>query len=55
MERNPEIPSSKRDEALLYYTTPSGVPRGPSQLHMEEDFFRDMFELRLKDKEEFVN
>ena len=33
MERNPEVPSSTRDEALLYYTTPSGVPRGPSQLH----------------------
>ena len=24
---------STRDEALLHYTTPSGVPRGPSQLH----------------------
>ena len=33
MERNPEVPSSTRDEALLYYTIPSGVPRGPSQLH----------------------
>ena len=31
MERNPEVPSSTRDEALLYYTTPSGVPRGPAK------------------------
>ena len=23
---------------LLYYTTPSGVPRGPSQLHRSPDF-----------------
>ena len=28
MERNPEVPSSTRDEALLHYTTPSGVPSG---------------------------
>ena len=38
MERNPEVPSSTRDEALLHYTTPSGVPSGPSQLHRIHDF-----------------
>ena len=32
-QRKPEVPASPRGEALLYYTTPSGVPRGPSQLY----------------------
>ena len=33
MERTPEVPASIRDEALFHCTEPSGVPRGPSQLH----------------------
>ena len=38
MERNPEVPASTRDEALFHCTKPSGVPRGPSQLHSIPDF-----------------
>ena len=33
MERNPEVSASTRDEALFHCTKPSGVRRGPSQLH----------------------
>ena len=33
LEKNHVVPTAWQDEALLYYTTPSGVPRGPSQLH----------------------
>ena len=38
MERTPEVPASIRDEALFHCTEPSGVPRGPSQLHSIPDF-----------------
>ena len=37
-ERNHEVPASTRDEALIHCTKPSGVPRGPSQLHSIPDF-----------------
>ena len=34
MERTPEVLASTRDEALIHCTKPSGVPRGPYQLHI---------------------
>ena len=37
-ERKHEFPASTRDEALFHCTKPSGVPRGPSQLHSIPDF-----------------
>ena len=37
-ERNPEVPASTCHEALFHCTKPSGVPRGPSQLHSDPDF-----------------
>ena len=37
-ERKHEFPASTRDEALFHCTEPSGVPRGPSQLHSIPDF-----------------
>ena len=37
-ERKPEVPASTRDEALFHCTTPSGVPRGPYQLHSIPEF-----------------
>ena len=36
-ERNPEVPTSTQDEALFHCTKPSGVPKGPSQLHSVPD------------------
>ena len=37
-ERNPVVPASTCHEALFHCTKPSGVPRGPSQLHSDPDF-----------------
>ena len=37
-ERKPEDPASTRDEALFNCTIPSGVPRGPYQLHSIPEF-----------------
>ena len=37
-ERNPEVRASTCHEALFHCTKPSGVPRGPSQLHSDPDF-----------------
>ena len=37
-ERKHEVPASTRDEALIHCTKPSGVQRGPSQLHSTPDF-----------------
>ena len=37
-ESNPEVPASTCHEALFHCTKPSGVPRGPSQLHSDPDF-----------------
>ena len=37
-ERNPVVPASTCHEALFHCTKPSGVPRGPSQLHSIPDF-----------------
>ena len=37
-ERNPVVPASTSHEALFHCTKPSGVPRGPSQLHSDPDF-----------------
>ena len=33
-----EVPASTRDKALFHCTTPSGVPRGPYQLHSIPEF-----------------
>ena len=38
VKKSPVFPSSTRDEALFHCTDPSGVPRGPSQLHSIPDF-----------------
>ena len=38
MVRHAEVPASTRDEDLFHCTKPSGVPRGPSQLHSIPDF-----------------
>ena len=38
MERHPQVPALTRYEALFHCTIPSGVPRGPSQLHSIPDF-----------------
>ena len=37
VKKSPVFPSSTRDEALFHCTDPSGVPRGPSQLHSIPD------------------
>ena len=37
-ERKPEVLASTRGEALFRCARPSGVPRGPSQLHSIPDF-----------------
>ena len=38
LERNPEFPSSTRDEALVPCTNLRGILRGPSQLERIPDF-----------------
>ena len=43
-ERKPEVPASTRDEALFHCTTPSGVPRGPYQLHSIPEFSQAQWE-----------
>ena len=45
MERNPEFPAPTRHETLYHCTKPSGVPRGPSQLHSIPDLSEAWWEV----------
>ena len=38
LERNPDVPASKRDEVLCPCTDWRGIPRGPSQIEWRLDF-----------------